>query len=72
MSAAGHSTAVVGKPSFVAGQGARPTLCIVRLQIVHCRAVGLLSPLLLVVVVVEVPLLWSTTLQGEVLEVLEV
>ena len=46
------------------------TLCIVRLQVVHCRAVGPLSPLLLVVVVVEVPLLWSTTLQGEVLEVL--
>jgi len=33
------------------------TLCIIHLKVVHCRAVSPVSPLLLVVVVVEIPLL---------------
>ncbi len=45
------------------------TLCIVHLQVVHCRAISPLSPLLLlIVVVVEVPLLWPTALQRMLLE----
>ncbi len=46
------------------------TLCIEHLQVVHCRAISPLSPLLLlIVVVVEVPLLWPTALQRMLLEV---